>query len=101
MQFGFDHADVTKRIHPAADVHDIGPLKTADHVKKRIHFPDVAKKLIAEAFTLARPFDEPGNVADFQRAIGGFLRLEDFGQLMRRGSGTRAIPVLGSTVAKG
>ena len=70
-------------------------------MEQRIDFPDVSKKLIAQPFTLARPFDQARNVTDFQRARVVFFDLKDLDERSTRGSGTRTMPVLGSTVAKG
>ncbi len=36
------------------------------------------QELIAEPLALAGPFDQPGDVPHFQRAVGGLLGLEDF-----------------------
>jgi hypothetical protein len=45
-------------------MHNIRSLETSDDMEERIDFADVPEKLIAEAFPLARPFDQTGNVAD-------------------------------------
>ena len=49
-------------------------------MEQRVDFADVPEKLIAEAFALARPFNQTGNVANFKRAVRRLLLLEKIGQ---------------------
>jgi len=45
-------------------VHHVGVLETADHVDHGVHFADVRQELVAEAFSLRRALDQPGDVTN-------------------------------------
>ena len=49
-------------------------------VEQRIDFADMAEKLIAEPLAFASPFNQPGDVTHFERAVGGLLGFEDVGE---------------------
>ena len=56
---------------------DIVVFKTADDVDDGVDFPDMGQELVPEALALGRPFDETGDVHEFDgRRHDGFRMVE-------------------------
>jgi hypothetical protein len=53
-------------------------LKAAHYMRKRLHLPDVTKKLISESFTSAGSGDETCNVHHLKCRRHGALRFDQF-----------------------
>ena len=51
----------------AADVMNVAVFKTTHDLHDRVHFADVAEKLVAEPFARARAFDQPGDIDKLDR----------------------------------
>jgi hypothetical protein len=48
-------------------VDDVGVFKAAHDMHDGVHFADVGKKFIAQAFAVRRAFHEAGDVHEFNR----------------------------------
>jgi hypothetical protein len=66
-----------------------------------IGLADVGEELVAQAFALAGPGHQAGDVDELDDGRLDLLRLDDGRQAARRGSGTSTMPTLGSMVQKG
>ena len=53
----------------------IAIFKAAQHMHNRIHFADIGKELIAQAFTLGSAAHQTRDIHEFQTGRHGFLRL--------------------------
>ena len=53
-QFRRNRLDVAPRVDGSRHVMDVRVLKTTDDLHQGIHLPDVAEKLVAQAFALRR-----------------------------------------------
>jgi len=81
-QLGVDDFDVAHGVNRAADVGDVAIFKAAHHMYDGVYLTDVAEEFVAQAFTLARAFDEAGNVHEFD---GGRHQLRGPGDLRKHG----------------
>src|SRR5262245_61109299 len=61
----------------------VGVVRRVDHVHERTRALEVGKEIVAEADTLARPLDQPGDVGDDQLPAVGRLHRAEHG-LQRR-----------------
>ena len=77
-QFGVDDLDVSKRIGLACDMDHLVVLKAADHMRKRLHLPDVPKKLVPESFAPAGSGDQAGDVHHLKRCRHDAIRFDQF-----------------------
>ena len=78
-EFGLDRFNISDRIYVAADVDHVFVFKTADNLKNRIDLPDVTEEFIAQSLAVAGPFDDAGDVHQFQHRGDYFLRHDVFG----------------------
>ena len=69
-----DHFSITHRVDVREDVCYIRLGEAADEMDDGVHLPDLAQKLIAEAFALAGALDQTSDVDETDRGRGGFLR---------------------------
>ena len=53
------------RIDAAVHMNDIVVIKAADNMDNGVNSPDMAEELVPQPFTLAGPFDQTGNVNEF------------------------------------
>ena len=72
-EFGVDYFDVADRIDRSANMVDIIVRKASDHLNNRIDFPDMAKKLVAETFALARAANQSRNINKLDRSWDDLL----------------------------
>ena len=75
QEFGFNGFDVAQRIDRTVHMGDVVVLKAAHNLKDGGAFADVAEELVAEAFALAGPAHEPGDVDEVHGGINRFLRV--------------------------
>src|SRR5205085_9291855 len=68
------------RVNRLFDVDDVFVLEAAHDVDDHFSLADVVQKLIAKTFTLARAFDQPGNVYEFDGGANDLAGLGDFGE---------------------
>ncbi len=92
---------VAKRIHAAVYVHDVVVLKAAQHVQKSIALPDVAQKLVAQAFSLAGSLDQACYVNNLHRGGNHALGIHDLGKGSRARVGHVHRAYVGLNGAKG
>ncbi len=100
-ELGADRLDVACRVHSALDVDDVLVGEEADDLADSVALADVGEELVAEALSLARALDEPGNVDELHDRRHDALRTTISASASRRESGTVTRPTLGSMVAKG
>src|SRR5207237_7472054 len=62
-------------INRSADMMNVGAFKAAHYLHNRVHFANVAEKLIAKSFARARAFHQPGDVDKLDRGRHDFLRM--------------------------
>ena len=90
------------RIDRPAHVMNVTVLEAANDLYDGINLANVAKKLVAQTFSLARAFDEAGDIHKLDRRR---YRSGRFGHASpehsSRGSGTDTTPWFGSIVQKG
>ena len=72
-ELGIDDVDVGQWIDAAGYVHDLVVHETAHHVRNRVRLADVRQELVAEALTLGRAGDEPGDVHELDRGRNDLL----------------------------
>ena len=100
-QLGVDDLDIGERIDAAGDVHDVGALEAAHHVRDGIHLADVRQKLVAQPLALRSAGDQTCDVDELDRGRNDLLRFAIAASCCRRGSGTGTTPTLGSMVQNG
>ena len=66
-ELGQDHVEIVHRVDPAVDMHDVAVLEEPHDMGDRVDAADMSEKLVAEPLALARPFDQSGDVDEFQR----------------------------------
>ena len=91
-QFRVDYLDIANGIDRVHHVFDIGIFKTANHLDDRIHFADVAEKLVAESGAFAGSADEAGDIDEFEDRGDQLLEPLIFDSTSRRSSGTVTMP---------
>ncbi len=89
QQLGFDDVHISRGVDLPEHMADFRVLKTADHVNDRIHFADIAQKLIPKAFSLAGALNQARDVDEANDGRFGFLGLQHLGQAIQSGIGNR------------
>jgi hypothetical protein len=79
-QLEVDDLTVAHGIHAAHHVLDVVVLEAADHMHHSVDFADVGEELIPEAFALAGPLHQSGDVHELHRRGHRPLRLDDVGE---------------------
>ena len=81
---------------------DVAVFETTHHLNNRVHFANVVKELISQAFACAGAFDQAGDINEFDRSRRQFFWNAKFAAIFSsRGSGTVTMPTFGSMVQKG
>ena len=91
-ELGVDHFDVAERIDRAHVVDDVVILEATHDMDDGIDLADVGEELVAEAFALARAFDQAGNVDKLNRAGSPCWCWRSHAAAPRRSSGTCTTP---------
>lgn len=79
-EFKINDVDISEGIDGFVDVGDIGVMKASDDVDDGIDFADVGKELVAESFAFGGPFDESGNVDEFDTSGENLFGARDLGE---------------------
>ncbi len=81
-------------------MHHVRVVEAAHDVNDGIHFADVRKELIAQAFTFGRAGDQARDVDEFDGRGRPFRRARQFGQAMQALVGNRHDPNISFDRAK-
>ena len=100
-EFGVDHFDVAGGIDLAGHVNDVVVLEASHHMRDRIHFANVRKKLIAQPLALRRAGHQSGDVHEFHRGRQNFLGMHDGRQFFQPRIGHRHHAYIGIDGAEG
>lgn len=100
LQLCVDDFLVAHGVHRAVHVDDVAVVEAAQHVDDGIALADVAQELVAESFTFAGAFHQPGNVDNV--AHGGYdtPRVNQLGELRQPFVGYGHLPHLGVDCAE-
>ena len=88
-QLGVDNVNIVSRIHFIVNVDDVVVFEAAHHVTDSFGFADVGQKLVAQAFTFRRAFNEACDINEFHRGRQNTLWFDDFSQFVQTRIGHR------------